>query len=407
MALADVLHSLAEATDTAGLAHRTCRCTRLLLGVDGVSFVLSEGERVHYADEDAVGPLWKGRRFDASQSISGWVMHHRAATVVEDVFADPRILVDAYRPTFVKSLAALPLGWDDPLGALGVYWAQPHRATRRELFLLGRIAQSAHLALRCCRARAAADMDGANGGLRVLAMVAHDLRTPLAAVSNTTETLARNAVAGSEGEMQAALTRIRRSTAHATHLVNHLMHYAKLQREGWPLSVHTARLDEVCAAAADEVRAAYPQHSIQVCTEPAPGVWDAQRLTDAIGNLIRNAVEHGAGGVVEVRVVNAAEDDCRIEVHNDGPPIPSDCMPHLFEAFRQGSGGSCGSLGLGLHISDQIVRAHGGAIEVESGEELGTVFRVRLPRHASGPGASTEASHPPPPLDVRAPQQVG
>ena len=71
-----------------------------------------------------------------------------------------------------------------------------------------------------------------------------------------------------------------------------------------------------------------------------------------------------------------------MEIHNDGPPIPEALLPHVFEAFRRGSGATKGTpgLGLGLFISQQIVAAHGGSIEVRSKEGQGTTFRVLWPR---------------------------
>src|ERR1700759_182997 len=71
---------------------------------DGITFILREGNLCHYVEEDAIGPLWKGQYFPITACISGWSMLHGQTAVIEDVFADARIPVDAYRPTFVKSL---------------------------------------------------------------------------------------------------------------------------------------------------------------------------------------------------------------------------------------------------------------------------------------------------------------
>ncbi|HVY79541.1 MAG TPA: GAF domain-containing protein, partial [Steroidobacteraceae bacterium] len=80
------------------------RAARELTGADGATFVLREGDRCFYADEDAISPLWKGQRFPLEVCISGWAMLNRQPAVVEDIYADDRIPHDAYRPTFVKSL---------------------------------------------------------------------------------------------------------------------------------------------------------------------------------------------------------------------------------------------------------------------------------------------------------------
>ena len=86
-----------------------CRGARELSRADGITFVLRDGELCYYADEDAISPLWKGNRFPMSACISGWCMLHRQTAVIPDIYGDPRIPHDAYRPTFVKSLVMVPV----------------------------------------------------------------------------------------------------------------------------------------------------------------------------------------------------------------------------------------------------------------------------------------------------------
>ena len=94
---------------------------RRLTGADGATFVLGEKGDCYYADEDAISPLWKGQRFPQEMCMSGWVMKHRQAVVIEDIYTDPRIPQDVYRPTFVRSMAMVPLRRMDPLGVIGKY----------------------------------------------------------------------------------------------------------------------------------------------------------------------------------------------------------------------------------------------------------------------------------------------
>jgi hypothetical protein len=120
---------------------------RRLTGADGATFVLREGTYCHYADEDAISPLWKGQRFPMSTCISGWAMLNRRPAVIEDIYSDDRIPHDAYRPTFVKSLAMVPIRKLDPIGAIGNYWATPHQPTEEEVELLQALADSTAVAL--------------------------------------------------------------------------------------------------------------------------------------------------------------------------------------------------------------------------------------------------------------------
>src|SRR5512146_569778 len=117
--LVDALRAVAAARDLPAVMAAVRRHARRLASADGATFVLREGTMVHYADEDAISPLWKGRRFPAQACISGWAMIHRESVAIEDIYEDPRIPLDAYRPTFVRSLAMIPIRREDPLGAVG------------------------------------------------------------------------------------------------------------------------------------------------------------------------------------------------------------------------------------------------------------------------------------------------
>ncbi|GAB4725074.1 hypothetical protein MOKP126_46940 [Mycobacterium avium subsp. hominissuis] len=91
---------------------------RELTGCDGATFVLRDNDRCYYADEDAIAPLWKGSRFPMTSCISGWAMLNRDAAVIPDIYRDPRIPHNLYRPTFVKSLVMVPIRKLDPIGAI-------------------------------------------------------------------------------------------------------------------------------------------------------------------------------------------------------------------------------------------------------------------------------------------------
>lgn len=146
--LLQALVELSAAHDLDGVVKVIRERTRRLIGCDGVTFVLREGDVVHYRDEDAIAPLWKGRRFPAAACISGWAILHRRAVTIEDVLADERVPKEAYEPTFVRSLAMVPIRTSDPIGAIGAYWATRHRATPAELELLQALAEATALAAR-------------------------------------------------------------------------------------------------------------------------------------------------------------------------------------------------------------------------------------------------------------------
>jgi putative nucleotidyltransferase with HDIG domain len=123
------------------------RIARRLTGADGATFVLREGDYCFYADEDAISPLWKGQRFPMEICISGWAMRNRLPVAIEDIYADDRIPHDSYRPTFVRSLAMVPIRTMDPVGAIGNYWAESHQPTKDELELLQALADTTAVAM--------------------------------------------------------------------------------------------------------------------------------------------------------------------------------------------------------------------------------------------------------------------
>lgn len=143
----EALRLLVEAGELERVMYITRRATRQLTGADGVSFILRDGDQCHYADEDAISPLWKGRRFPMEACVSGWCMQHAQLVAIENIYNDPRVPWDAYRPTFVKSLLIAPIRHDSPIGALGLYWARQHRATSEEISTLKTLAHGAGVAL--------------------------------------------------------------------------------------------------------------------------------------------------------------------------------------------------------------------------------------------------------------------
>lgn len=109
---------------------------RELTHADGATFVLKEGDQCFYAHENAVAPLWKGQRFPLCSCICGWAINHKQAAIIEDVYSDARIPVEAYAPTFVKSLTVVPMRQNNPVGVIGVYWAERHQPLTEEVELL-------------------------------------------------------------------------------------------------------------------------------------------------------------------------------------------------------------------------------------------------------------------------------
>lgn len=160
--LISAIQQLSLARSIGGVQAIVRTAARRLTGADGATFVLRDDDSCFYADEDAISPLWKGQRFPLDVCISGWSMVNRQAVVIKDIYADHRVPHDAYRPTFVRSLALVPIRTLDPVGVIGNYWARPHEPSADEISLLQALADSTAVAMeniRACEALEAARLE--------------------------------------------------------------------------------------------------------------------------------------------------------------------------------------------------------------------------------------------------------
>lgn len=383
--LVELSKQIFSAPDLSDLAKVVCAAVRRLVDADGATFVLAEDDLVYYAEEDAIAELWKGRRFPADACISGWAVKHRRAAAIADIYEDPRIPQDAYRPTFVKSLAMTPLPPEaEPIGAMGAYWSTLHEPTDRELYLLDALATYAGAAAICMTRTADDGLLGEDGEAlqRMIAIVAHDLRSPLGAALNATDLLRIRGDLTTADE--AVVDLIRRSTDRATGLVRQLADFADRRQKNLVVRPLPLRLDEFCREVASEISGVYAQAEILVDGPEINGHFDRRQLAEALANLIGNAVQHGdTTHPITVRLRNG-DDDAEISVHNMGNPIPRTKLDSIFEPFAQGAASKDPtSVGLGLYIARQIVLAHGGELTVASSAKKGTTFRIRLPLGAA------------------------
>ena len=118
-------------------------CARALADADGITLVRREGDEVHYVAEDAIEPLWAGQRFPVDACISGLAMIENRPILIPDVYADDRVPIAAYEPTFVRSMAMFPIGTDRPVWAMGAYWARTGPIDRDAATLLASLARAA------------------------------------------------------------------------------------------------------------------------------------------------------------------------------------------------------------------------------------------------------------------------
>lgn len=216
---------------------------------------------------------------------------------------------------------------------------------------------------------------------RFLAILGHDLRNPLAAIDMAAALLSQHVT---EPAAQRVLDRMRSSSSRMTRMITQILDLTRSRLAGG-LEMVRAPMDLSVALQqiVEEMRSAFPGHSIRLDAPSIRGVWDQDRLEQVFSNLIGNAVTHGDAHRPVTVQATARPKYVEVTIHNYGEPISPEAQATLFSAFRRGERDSrtakTAGLGLGLFISHEIVRGHGGAISLESNAEQGTTFRLTLP----------------------------
>jgi phosphoserine phosphatase RsbU/P len=216
---------------------------------------------------------------------------------------------------------------------------------------------------------------------RFIGIVGHDLRNPLSAIRAAAEMLLlSNDISKKDIRL---VRRIASSVSRMAHIIDQLLDLTRARLGGGiTLEREPTDIHEVCRGVIEELSLAYPDATVRLeAHADGAGKWDSQRLAQVVSNLLANAVQHGAATPIALRSRNEG-DEVVLEVHNQGSPIPPELLPHVFDPFRgaQRQPRSSNGVGLGLYITQEIVRAHGGVITARSSEEEGTTFTVRLPR---------------------------
>jgi two-component system sensor histidine kinase/response regulator len=215
------------------------------------------------------------------------------------------------------------------------------------------------------------------------ALLAHDLRNPLSAILASAALLKRRS---EDPHAQEAAARIASSGKHMGRLIEDMLDLARARLAGGiVIKREPADLKALVERVVREHQAALEGRPIEADYRgDCSGQWDSERIAQVASNLIGNALKHGdASRPVEVRVDGTSSAEVVLTVGNGGT-IAAEVLAHLFDPFRGGQrpAGRREGLGLGLYIVSQIAKAHGGEVDVATGRDDRTVFRVRVPRTA-------------------------
>ena len=228
-----------------------------------------------------------------------------------------------------------------------------------------------------------------------LAVLGHDLRSPLQGIQLASHLLAQPVVSESTRLQSAA--RIARALKSMSDLIADLLEVARSRLgRGIPINRSACDMRQVCDEALDAVAAAYPQQNfVKRLSGDLHLPVDALRMRQVLSNLLNNAAQHGDPGTQVLLSADGEDDSIVLAITNSGKVIPPDALQMIFEPLVQMpmttselNRRPTTSLGLGLFIVREIVLGHLGTIDVQSTAETGTVFTIRLPREpVLGPGS--------------------
>jgi signal transduction histidine kinase len=343
--------------------------------------------------------LKPGGQLDLSTTLCKEVRAARTPVVIDQASLDP-VYCNHHTPRIysIESYVSVPivLSNGEYFGNLCAIDPQPAKVSQSgTIAMFTSFAQLIGLQLEAERKREieqAALLDERTAGeLReqFIAVLGHDLRNPLAAVMACGQLLRRKKT--DAAAVATIADRIDTSARRMSGLIDDTLDLARA-RLGGGIGLQRRQVDDLgklLAAVVDELQAVRPDRAIQSEIDVRRSVYcDPGRIQQVVSNLLVNALTHGSPtGTVSLTAVTSESSPVPllvVSVANAGDPIPAEHRAQIFSPFwRRSTSESREGLGLGLYICSQIIKAHGGTLEVTSSEEAGTTFTARLPLDAA------------------------
>lgn len=389
--LADRLRSIESPEDVVATA------TEMLgqqLGLSRVAYAEVDARqatfliRSHWTNEGLASITGEIRRLDDFGPEIIALLSAGLAMVVDDVNTDPRTSVhaSAYAALHVRANLAIPVLKAGKLTTiLSLQQNAPRRWAPSDIELARDVAERTWAAAENARAQQAL-RDASQRKDEFLAMLAHELRNPLAPISVAAQLLARQQL--DPGSLRKTGEVIGRQVKHMTALIDDLLDVSRVTRGLVRIDEAPQELKLIIANAVEQARPLLEsqkhQLSLNLPDEPVSVLGDGKRLVQIVTNLINNAAKYTpSGGHVDVSV-ELRPTDVRMHVCDDGIGISKDLQPRIFDLFAQGErtrDRSQGGLGIGLALVKSLVELHHGTVTCTSeGLNRGSVFTVTLPR---------------------------
>ncbi|WP_257558257.1 ATP-binding protein [Sphingobium sp. CFD-2] len=409
--VARAISQLSAARDLAQVVEVLRKSARAAARADGIAVVLRDGDQCHHLAEDAMDSLWTGKRFPLDSCVSGWTMRNGKTAAIADIRTDARVPQEAYRATFVKSMVMVPIGLDEPVAALGAYWASTGHPDGEERAILETLAQAASTAL--SHGRLVAEMAELNRNLetrikertqeleaahqslvqtqklelmgQLTGSVAHDFNNLLSPIMTSLDLILQT---GSRG--QAALEPARvamEAVERARALVQRLLAFARRRPLAHSVIDVRALLKGMRPLLESTVGARIQIQSI--IPPDLPNIMgDRQQLEIAILNLVvnaRDAMPEGGSLAISASYPSVPQgrsdrEDAfiRLSVRDEGEGMDEATRAMVLEPFFTTKAPGSGT-GLGLPMVHGVVQELGGLLDISSEPGAGTEVSLWLP----------------------------
>jgi len=365
---------------------------RELTGADGATFILRENDLCFYADENAISPLWKGQRFPMQACISGWAMIHKQPVMIEDIYADDRIPVNAYKPTFVRSLLMVPIRTIDPVGAIGNYWAHKHLATTEEVKLLQALADITAVTIENVKVyneleqrvhQRTQQLEKMNEELEAFSYsLSHDLRSPLRSVNLFMDLFKKKYESELDDEGKRLINGVTRKADEMDQLITDLFAFFGTRTN--ELIKKTVEMKDMVESICKEYSEQKENGKVQfVVNDLHDTKADNASIKQVWTNLIGNAVKYSRNRENPVIEIGSNETNNHIEyyIKDNGAGFDMQYYSKLFHVFqRLHTKDEFEGTGLGLAIVEKIVSNHGGSVWAQSQVDKGAMFYFSLPK---------------------------
>lgn len=390
--ITSAIQELSLAKDITTVMKIVKKVAKNITGADGATFILREGDLCYYAEEEAIAPLWKGRRFQMSACISGWSMINKQAAIIEDVYRDSRIPTDAYKLTFVKSLAMVPIRTMDPVGAIGNYWAKKHLPTKQEIEILQSLADITAVSIENIKILEhlektvkdrTHELELVNQELESFSYsVSHDLRAPIRSIIGYLNILIEDYSNILDNDAKKLIEKTVSNSEKMNQLIDGLLQLSRMgKKELTKTIVDMKRLAEDVYSNQTETEV---QQKMDFTIDDLPNIQaDDILIRQVWANYISNAIKYSSHKLISKIHIGYEENQSHIIyfVKDNGVGFNMKHSSKLFGVLqRLHSEDEFEGIGIGLSIVQKIVQKHGGTVWAEGIPNEGSTFYFSLPK---------------------------